>query len=185
MISELNPNARRDHFGSKINRDHSPFLALAVPWITILLASIAPMLPFIPGIAIVPPLGFMMMVAWKLMRPEQLPTWAGFPLGAFDDLFSGQPFGSAILLWSLAMIAMEVGEARFPWRNFVQDWLASGVLVATYLVMASILSGTGAGFTHIPYLLPQLLLSLMLFPIIARIIAILDRFRLLRIRRIG
>ena len=36
----------------------------------------------------------------------------------FDDLYSGQPFGSAIMLWSIAAIALEIVETRLPWRNF-------------------------------------------------------------------
>ena len=37
----------------------------------------------------------------------------------FDDLFSGQPMGSAMLLWSVAMIALEAIEQRFPWRGYL------------------------------------------------------------------
>ena len=67
-----------------------------------------------------------MLLGWRMVRPGLLPLWAGAPLGAFDDLVSGQPFGSAILLWSLAMIAIELIETRFPWRGFWQDWFTAG-----------------------------------------------------------
>ena len=59
MIDELNPRSRRDHFGSKIDRAHSPFLAKAVPVLTIMLGSLTPMLPFIASGPIMPPLGYM------------------------------------------------------------------------------------------------------------------------------
>ena len=37
MISEINPSARRDHFGRKINRDHAALLVHGVPLLTIML----------------------------------------------------------------------------------------------------------------------------------------------------
>src|SRR3546814_6157237 len=58
--------------------------------------------------------------------------WSGAVLGAIDDRFSGQPFGSAILLWSLAMLVLEFVEARFPWRGFWQDWLTAGLASACH-----------------------------------------------------
>jgi hypothetical protein len=42
-----------------------------------------------------------------------LPVWAGTLLGLFDDMVSGQPMGSAITLWSITMLALDVIEARF------------------------------------------------------------------------
>ena len=85
MIDPINPRARRDAFGSKINRDHLPVLAIGLPWVTILLASLTPLLPVIAPAPILPPMGFVMMLAWRLLRPGLLPLWAGAPLGAFDD----------------------------------------------------------------------------------------------------
>ena len=56
MIDPINPRARRDTFGTKINRDHSALLAFGVPWLSILLASLTPLLPIIVSAPIVPPL---------------------------------------------------------------------------------------------------------------------------------
>lgn len=184
MIDPINPRARRDTFGSKINRDHSQILAFGVPWLSIVLGSLTPMLPIIAAAPIVPPLGYMLMLAWRLMRPGLVPMWAGLPLGAFDDLLSGQPFGSGILLFSLSLILAELLDARFPWRSFWQDWLIAGAMMAIYLACAALVSGAGFGLAELGGLLPQLLLSIIAFPIIARMVALLDRFRLLRIRRL-
>jgi rod shape-determining protein MreD len=180
----LNPRARRDQYGSRINRDHSPILANIVPWGTILLASLAPFLPLITSAPVLPPLGLLFLVAWRLASPGLLPLWAGAPLGAFDDMFSGQPFGSGVLLWSLAMIAIETVETRFPWRTFWQDWLTATAVVAVYLVAASLLAGIEPGLMQLRLILPQLLLSIVLFPIVARVVASFDRLRLLRVRTI-
>jgi rod shape-determining protein MreD len=185
MIEQLNPRARRDAFGSKINRDHSPMLAFGLPWASILLASLTPLLPVIAPAPVLPPFAYLLLLAWRLMRPGLLPSWAGLPLGAFDDLYSGQPFGSGILLFSLTMIGLELLDARFPWRSFWQDWIIAIGLIAAYLVLALVLSGARPDRAELVALAPQFLLSILVFPVIARIVSLLDRLRLLRIRRLG
>jgi rod shape-determining protein MreD len=184
MIDQINPRARRDAFGTKINRDHSPMLAYGVPWLSILVGSLTPVLPIITPAPIVPPLAYMMLLAWRLMRPGLLPLWAGLPLGAFDDLFSGQPFGSGILLFSATLIGIELIELRFPWRNFWQDWALAILLLAAYLVLAALVAGGNTDRELLAALLPQFVLSIVMFPLVARIVAMLDRLRLLRVRRL-
>jgi len=172
----------RDRFGRTINRDHSTTLAYGIPLLTILLGSLTPLLPIIASGPVIPPFGFMILLAWRLVRPGLLPLWAGLPLGAFDDLFSGQPFGNAIMLWSLAMLAVEAIEARFPWRGFWQDWTTASALLTAYLILGAFIASAGIDLTLIPLILPQLMLSVLLFPIIARMVAFFDRVRLLRIK---
>ena len=82
------------------------------------------------------------------------------------------------------MIALEAIEARFPWRGFWQDWFTAGLAIVLYLFAAMLLSGAPTTLAQIIAMLPQLLLSIMLYPIISRIVAGLDRFRLSRARRI-
>ena len=184
-MERLNPSARRDAYGSKINRDHSPVLANGVPWLVILICSLAPLLPMIALAPVIPPLGFMMFLGWRLARPGLLPMWAGLPLGFFDDMFSGQPLGSGILLFSVTMIALELLELRVPWRNFLQDWMTATVFILAYLFVAALISGADLSWTQFRLLLPQALLSIILFPIIAKMVSLFDRLRLTRVRRIG
>lgn len=183
-MEQLNPNARHDTYGKKINRDHSPVLVYGIPWVSILLCSLTPLLPIISPAPILPPLALLTLMAWRMLRPGLMPLWAGFPLGLFDDLVSGQPLGSAILLFSLTMIALELTEMRFPWRSFWQDWMMAGLICTAYLLSAGLLSGGQMSMLQIGAILPQLLLSVALFPIIARLISLLDRLRLLRIRQL-
>jgi len=184
-MERLNPQSRRDPFGSRINRAQSPLLAYGLPWLTILLGSLTPWLPAIAPAPILPPFGLMLMLAWRLLRPGLLPPWAGLPLGLFDDLYSGQPFGSGILLFSLALLAIEVIEVRFPWRSFWIDWLTAAAILSVYLGVAALPSGAALTLVQLTAILPQLLLSIVLFPIVARIVAVLDRLRLMRVRRLG
>ncbi|MDY7097372.1 MAG: rod shape-determining protein MreD [Pseudomonadota bacterium] len=179
------PGARSDRYGSRINRAQSPWRALTVPYATIMLASVLPFILLADVMPLLPPLGYLMLLGWRIMRPGLLPLWVGVPLGAFDDLFSGQPFGSAILLWSVAMITLEIIESRFPWRGFWQDWLSAGLAIFLYLASAMLVSGSQITLPLVLAALPQLLLSILLYPILAQAIAVLDRFRLSRSRRIG
>lgn len=184
-MERLNPKSRRDPFGSKINRDHSAMLAHSVPWVSIMLGSLAPMLPIIPPAPILPPLGLIMLLAWRLLRPGLLPLWAGLPLGLFDDLYSGQPFGFGILLFTLILLATEIIHIRFPWPNFLHDWVTATLLLCVYIIAGAVLAGGGKADIHLQVIMPQLVLSIVLFPLAAHLVAGLDRLRLLRIRRIG
>jgi rod shape-determining protein MreD len=185
LIDRINPKSRSDQYGSRINRAQSPWRALSVPYTTILLGSFLPFLLLADVMPLVPPIGYMLLLGWRIMRPGLLPLWVGAPLGAFDDLFSGQPFGSAVLLWSLTMIALEIIETRFPWRGFWQDWFAAGFAIVAYILAAVMVSGAPVT----PHLLlaaaPQIVFAVLLYPVVARIVARLDRFRLIRARRIG
>ena len=185
MIERYAPTARSDRYGSRINRDRSPWRAVSVPYLTIMAGSILPILFLADVIPIVPPLGFVMFLGWRVMRPGLLPIWAGAPLGAFDDLFSGQPFGSAILLWSLTMIALELIESRFPWRGFWQDWFTSSLTIVVYIFAAMALSGATLTLPMVVAAVPQAAAAVLLYPFLAQIVARFDRFRLSRSRRIG
>ena len=186
MIDRLAPPSQRRAYGSGgINRVESPLRAKSVPYISIGIASLLPMWLIADVMPIVPPLGYLIFLCWRVMRPGLLPLWAGVPRGAFDDLFSGQPFGSAILLWSLTMIALELLEARFPWRGFWQDWFTAGLAMVLYILAAMVVSGAPLTLPLFMAAVPQLVLAVLLYPLAARIVAWLDKFRLSRARRIG
>ena len=169
----------------KLTRRHSPVLARSVPYVTILLGSLLPSLALTNTMPFFPPFGFMLLLAWRLYRPGFMPMWVGLPLGAFDDLFSGQPFGSAILLWSVTMIGIELVETRFPWRGFWQDWFTAGFAIALYILAAMTVSGASLTLPLFTLIAPQIALSILLYPLLARVIARADRFRISRARRIG
>lgn len=182
MIDRLSPKARRDQYGTKINRDHSPLLIYGIPWLTIIVASLTPMLPVIASAPVLPPLGFIVFLAWQLVRPGLLPFWAGIPLGLWDDLFSGQPIGSAIMLWSLTLLALEVIETRFPWRGFWLDWLTASLLLLIYIVATTFIAGIVPSLHMVMLIVPMIAISILIYPFVARIISALDRLRLLRLR---
>ena len=114
-----------------------------------------------------------------------LPIWAGIIFGMWDDLFSGQPFGSGILLFSATMMAIEIIDLRFPWRGFAQDWLIASIIAVIYIVGAMLISGSTLGLPLFAVVVPQLLLSVIAYPFIAFIVSRLDRLRLMRFRTVS
>ena len=185
LLKLRNPSgAINDRLRSRINRAPSPVLARGIPWVSVMLLSLVPFAPIIVSAPVMPPLAFMALLAWRMLRPGMLPVWAGAPLGAFDDLYSGQPFGSAVLLWSAAMLVMEIVDVRLRWRGFLQDWALAAVLIAGYLFLAAIIANAAGGSAPLHVVLPQLLLSLIVHPIVTRAVAGLDRLRLIPVRKV-
>lgn len=183
-MERLDPRARSDIYGRRINRAPYPWRVRSVPYVSIMLASLLPVLLVADTMPLLPSFGFLLLLAWRMVRPGLLPLWAGAPLGAFDDLYSGQPFGCAIFLWSLALIAIELIETRFPWRGFWQDWFTASVIALVYWMATLLFSGAKVTTEMLAVAAPQALLSVLLYPIIARLVAGLDRFRLARARKL-
>jgi rod shape-determining protein MreD len=165
-------------YESRIERYQSPWKMRLVPILSVMAGSAFTILPVFTSGPLVPPIGFMIMLGWRLMRPGIWPAWVGLPLGLFDDLLSGQPFGSAALLWSMTMLIIELIDSRAVWRDHVQDWL-----IASLAIML-VLTG-GLFFTQLAYrapeiyvIAPQVLISIMTFPLVVRLCARLDSWRL-------
>lgn len=168
----------------RLDRAPSPVLSTGLPWASVMLLSLAPFAPLIASAPVMPPLAFMALLAWRILRPGLLPVWAGAPLGAFDDLYSGQPLGSAIMLWSVAMIGLEYIDAQLRWRGFAADWALSAGLVAGYLLLAALIANATGGSTSLDLLGPQLLIALAVQPVLIGLVALLDKLRLIPIREL-
>jgi rod shape-determining protein MreD len=146
----------------------------AVPVITTMIASLGVLIPVVATQPIFPPFGLMVFLGWRLLRNDIWPLWMGIPLGFWDDLFSGQPLGSAMAGWTLVMLALDQLDRRLPFRSHSEDWAIAVGAIAGYLALAALLAG---GATSLIILIPQLFLSALLFPLIARLCAALDRWR--------
>ncbi|EJL23249.1 hypothetical protein [Novosphingobium sp. AP12] len=162
----------------RINRQPSAVVARSLPWLTVMLGSMAPGWLLIASAPVLPPLGFLAFVAWRQLRPGLLPVWAGLPLGLFDDLFSGQPFGTAVMLWSIAAIVLDVIEARLPWRNFLTEWLVAIGLIIAYIALCLGISNIAGASAPLRIIGPQLVISVFSYPLVGRFVALVDRFRL-------
>lgn len=158
-----------------------PPRARIVPIASVMLACALPaMLPVVAKAPILPPFGLLVLLGWRLLRPELWQAWIGLPLGLWDDLFSGQPMGSAAALWTIVLLVMDFTENRTVWRDYWHDLLTAAAAIAFCLLGGWLAAGAGGGAATLPLLLPQFALSLLAMPIAVRMVARLDRFRLAR-----
>lgn len=169
----------------RINRAPSPVVALAMPWLSVMLGSLVAGWITIAATPVVPPIGYLVLIAWSQLRPGLLPAWAGLPLGLFDDLVSGQPLGSAVVLWSVSMLLLEAIEARWPWRNFAIEWSVAALLTGgTLLGGAALASGFATAADWFPVVAIQIGIAVLAYPLAGRIVAVFDALRLARFREI-
>src|SRR3546814_11303753 len=119
----------------------------------------------------------MVLLAWRLLRPESLKIWSPVLLGLFDDLLSGQPFGSAMLLWTICFFVIELIEIRLVFRDFWQDWLIAAGAIGFVLLAGRALASPIAAHVYTSLAL-QILVSLPVFPFIAPLFGRPDTARL-------
>lgn len=153
-----------------------PGRARALPWATVVAGSAVTIVPVIASVPILPPFGLLMLLTWRLLARFALRPWAAAPLGFVDDLMSGQPLGSAVLLWSLCFLGIDLVERRLVYRDFWQDWLIAAAAIVFCLAGGRVLAvPLGA---HVDgAMLAQGSATILLFPLAARLVAWIDRKR--------
>ncbi|PZQ21551.1 MAG: rod shape-determining protein MreD [Sphingopyxis macrogoltabida] len=168
--------------GPRLGEPASLWRMRIVPIASVMIASALPqMLPLIASSPVLPPLGLLLFLCWQLLRTEMWPVWIGLPLGLWDDLFSGQPIGSAIGLWTLASIAIHYSSQRIYWRGFFHDWAIAALLVAIVQSLAALLAHPQADPVRVIGLVaPQIVISALLVPLFMRLTGAFDNFRLKR-----
>ena len=149
-----------------------------VPVVATMVASTASLLPLVATPPLMPPMGFLMLLAWRLLRPELWPVWIGLPLGFVDDLLSGQPLGTAMSLWTLTLLVLDLMDSYMIWRDHWIDWLVAAIAIIIYILAGYWFSGFRGSAMDIAALIPQMLLAILIFPAFVRICVRLDRWRL-------
>ena len=148
------------------------------PAASVALASLFAVLPIISMNGWFPNFGFLVLLAWRLLRADAFPTWWAAPLGLFNDLVLGSPIGLSVAVWTAAMLALDISDRRTQWRGYWLEWAIAGVLLlgqeAAEWRVAQIM-GASLPFRSI---MPPLLISILAFPIAAWFVARLDRWRL-------
>ncbi|MPT48423.1 MAG: rod shape-determining protein MreD [Sphingobium sp.] len=164
----------------RLGRTPSRFRMRGTPIIMIMLASMLPaLLPLISQAPTLPPLGLLFLLSWRLLRHDMLPLWIGAPLGAVDDLMSGNPLGTAIFLWSAIMIAMEMLDDWLQWRSYWHDWLIAILACIVFLGGALLINRFSGSLASPMLILPQLFWSALLYPFVVRITVAMDRWRMM------
>ncbi len=152
--------------------------ARLLPWATVIAGSLVAVLPWGATLPLLPPVGLLLLLSWRLLAPLSLRVWAPALLGLFDDLVSGQPLGSAMLLWTLAFFLVEAIDARSGVRDFTQSW-ATAALAIAFVLLGGRLAATPLDAHVDAVLLIQIAITILLFPAAARLVAWIDLRRAL------
>jgi rod shape-determining protein MreD len=158
----------------------SRFRMIAIPVITVMAGSIITTLPIIAKSPILPPIGLILLIAWQLSRPDIWPVWIAAPLGLWDDLFSHQPLGSAMFLWTVILLGLQYLDQRMWWRDYWQDWAFAALAIAFALFGGLIMVRVSGPNIRWDLIMPQLLWSILFFPLATRLVGHMDLWRLKR-----
>ncbi|NUS99720.1 MAG: rod shape-determining protein MreD [Sphingomonas sp.] len=149
-----------------------------VPAASVIVASLLPALPIISMSGWYPDFGFLVLIAWRLLRADAWPAWWAAPLGFVNDVLAGYPIGLSVSVWTAAMLLLDLADRRTMWRGYWLEWaLAALLLLGNESAEWRAAQVMGAS---LPYLtiLPPLLISILAFPIVAWIVSRIDRWRL-------
>jgi rod shape-determining protein MreD len=152
--------------------------ALFVPAATVVAASLLAALPIVSTSGWFPDSGYLALISWRLLRADPWPAWWAAPLGLVNDLFTGYPIGFSMALWSATMLALDLVDRRTVWRDYGVEWVVGTLLIALNdWLQWEVARMTGA---DIPFtmMVPQLLISICVFPLSAWMASRFDRWRL-------
>ena len=151
-----------------------------VPTLSTLAAILLSLLPFVIASPLIPNLGFLMLITWRLLRPEIWAAQAALGFGLFADLVGGHPIGQSMLLWTITFLAFDYVDSRLGFRDYMMDWLLAAAALLFHgagIWYIALLMGSETRFT---VMIPQIGLSILAYPIAARLVLALDRWRLAR-----
>jgi rod shape-determining protein MreD len=152
----------------------------AVPLISVLAACLLDLLPIVAEQPLIPDFAFLTLIAWRLLRPELWSAQTALPLGLFNDLVAGHPLGQSMALWTITFLAFDLIDSRVGWRDYWMDWLFAALAIVFYAFGGWYVARMMGGGIEFVILVPQILLSLLAYPLVARLVLGLDRWRLSR-----
>jgi rod shape-determining protein MreD len=153
-------------------------LAMIMPAATVFAASLLAALPIISTSGWYPDFGYLVLISWRLLRADPWPAWWAAPLGLVNDLFTGYPIGFSIALWSATMLALDLIDRRTMWRDYWIEWVLAAVLIAIDEVLQWRLAGLVGAAPPFARMVPPIVVSVCVFPLVAWIISRIDAWRL-------
>src|SRR4051794_35534285 len=157
-----------------------PRFAVLLPAASVVVASLLAALPIVSTSGWYPDFGYVVLIAWRLLRADPWPAWWAAPLGLINDLFTGYPIGLSVALWSATMLVLDLIDRRTMWRDYWMEWvLAALLLTIDQWMQWRIARATGA---DLPFwrMLPPLIISICVFPVSAWVVSRIDAWRLRR-----
>ncbi len=91
---------------------------------------------------------------------------------------SGAPAGGAVLLWTVVLLVLEVEGSRHFWRDYLHDWMSASLAIIFVLFFGWAFVRLGGNGGPVVQIVPQIAYSIGLFPLVVRVCAALDRWRL-------
>ena len=151
-----------------------------VPILSTLAASLLAVFPYVANWPIVPDFAYLMLLAWRLLRPEMWQAHVALPLGLFNDVVAGLPLGQSMALWTLTFLILDIVDSRVGWRDYWMDWLFAAVATFLYIAGGWYVARQMGAAMPFAILLPQVAVSVFAYPLVARLVVALDRWRLAR-----
>lgn len=151
-----------------------------VPVATTVIACLLSLFPLVVSTPLIPDFGFLVLITWRLLRPEIWMPTSALWLGLFDDLISTHPLGQSMALWTLTFLLFDLVESRVDYKDFWFDWLFAGAAIIFHTFGAWYIAVLMHSPTPFSMMLPQIGFAILAYPVIARIVLGLDRWRLAR-----
>jgi rod shape-determining protein MreD len=151
-----------------------------VPILSTIAAILLALLPIVSTSPILPDFGFLLLITWRLLRPEIWTARMALGLGLIADLVVGHPLGQSMLLWTSLFLIFDFIDTRLGFRDYMMDWLIAAGAILFHTVGAwyiALIMGSDIAFT---VMVPQIVLTILAYPLAARVVLTLDRWRLMR-----
>ncbi len=149
-----------------------------IPAASVVAGMLLSTLPVVAQTGWFPDFGFLMLIAWRLLRSDVWPSWWAAPLGLLNDLFLGLPVGLSVTVWTSSMLALDLLDRRTIWRDYWIEWaLASLLIVFAEAAQWQVAAWMGAPVPF-AFMLPPVLISIAAFPVAAWVVGRVDHWRL-------
>ncbi|WP_129793763.1 rod shape-determining protein MreD [Sphingosinicella sp. CPCC 101087] len=151
-----------------------------VPLLSTIAAILLALLPIVSTSPLLPDFGFLLLITWRLLRPEIWTARMALGLGLIADLVVGHPLGQSMLLWTSLFLVFDLIDTRLGFRDYMMDWLIAAGAILFHSIGAwyiALIMGSDIAFT---IMVPQIVLTILAYPLAARVVLALDRWRLMR-----
>jgi len=152
--------------------------AAFVPAASVVAASLLAALPIVSTSGWFPDFGFLALIGWRLLRSDPWPAWWAAPLGLVNDLFTGDPIGLSIALWSATMLVLDLVDRRTMWRDYWIEWGLAALLLTIDEWLQWRLAAAAGADVPMTAMAPPLIISICVFPLGAWLVSRIDRWRL-------
>ena len=152
-----------------------------IPFASTVFMMLLGLMPIIASTLWMPNLAFLILITWRLLRPEIWQAQVALGLGLLADLIvPGAPLGQSMLLWTIVFLGLDYADHLLGVRDYWLDWVLAAAAILFHSAgvwYIALLMGAKVSFL---VMVPQLLLSILAYPLMARIVLRLDRWRLSR-----